>query len=73
MCVIIMKNDGVQFFSTPRANSVGSISRPRPFLRINYTVDTCYVVSATKTNFLSCILHLRPSLVGYVTKLTHLW
>ena len=41
---------------------MGSFSRPRPFLRINYTVDTCYVVSATKTNFLSCILHLRPSL-----------
>ena len=52
---------------------MGSISRSRPFLRINYTVDTCYVVSATKTNFLSCILHLRPSLVDYVTKLTHVW
>ena len=52
---------------------MGSISRSRPFLRINYTVDTCYVVSATKTNFLSCVLHPKPSLVGYVTKLTHLW
>ena len=51
---------------------MGFFSRPRPFLRINYTVDTCYVVSATKSNFLSCILHLRRSLVGYVTKLTHL-
>ena len=30
---------------------MGSFSRPRPFLHINYTVDTCYVVSATKTNF----------------------
>ena len=51
---------------------MGFFSRPRPFLRINYTVATCYVVSATKTNFLSCILHLRPSLVGYVTTLTHM-
>ena len=32
---------------------MGSFSRSRPFLRTNYTVDTCYVVSATKTNFLS--------------------
>ena len=48
---------------------MGSFSRPRPYLRINYTVDSCYFVSATRTNFLSCILHLRPSLVGYVAKL----
>ena len=46
---------------------MGSFSRPRPFMRINYTVDTCCVVSATKTSFLPCILHLRPLVVGYVT------
>ena len=46
---------------------MGSFSRPRPFWRINYIVDTCCVVSATKTSFLPCILHLRPPLVGYVT------
>ena len=44
---------------------MGSFSRPCPFLHINYTVDTCCVVSATKTSFLPCILHLRPPLVGY--------
>ena len=44
---------------------MGSFSRPRPFLRINYTADTCCAVSATKTSFLPCILHLRPTSVGY--------
>ena len=46
---------------------MGSFSRPRPFLRIYYTVNTCCVVSATKTSFLPRILHLRPPLDGYVT------
>ena len=46
---------------------MGSFSRPRPFLRINYTFDYCRIVSATKTSFSSCILHLRPPLEGYVT------
>ena len=50
---------------------MGSFSRPLPFLRFNYTVDTCCVVSADKTSFLPCILHLRPSLEGYVTIKTH--
>ena len=46
---------------------MGSFSRIRPFLRMYYTADTCCVVSATKTSFLPCILHLRPHLEGYVT------
>ena len=51
---------------------MSSFSEPRPFLRINYTVDTCCVVSATKTSLLPCILHLKPPFEGYVTIKTHL-
>ena len=45
---------------------MGSFSRSRPFLRIHHTVDACYV-SATKTNFSPCILHLGPASVGNKT------
>ena len=50
-------------------NFVVSFSVPRPFLCINYTVDTCYVVSATTTTFLPRVLYLRPTSVGYLTKI----
>ena len=50
---------------------MGSFSRPRPFLRINYTVDTCCVVSATETSFLPSILHLRPPLERICNNKTH--
>ena len=46
---------------------MGSFSRPRPFLHIHHTVDACYALFVTKTNFSSCILHLGPPSVGNKT------
>ena len=53
---------------------MGSFSRPRPFSRINYTVDTC-VVSATKTSFFPLYFASETpfSRLGLGNNKTHLW